>query len=504
LASRPNRVDAGPLGQRRWLALAFIALAQLMIALDATVLNIALPSAQRALGFADADRQWLISAYTLAFGGLVLLGGRIADSPKVGRVRAFVIGAVGFALASALSGAATSLIMLAGARALQGAFAALLAPTALSLLALTFVEPRERIRAFGVYGAIAASGGAIGLLLGGLLTQYLDWRWCLYVNVPIALVAAVGVDRLLARPRPTAGNAVGQPFDVLGLVLGSTGLVALVTGCGQAATHGWAAPAVLALLATSLVAFAWFVHHEARSAAPLLPVRVVRERPRGGAYLSALLAIAGMFGAFLLLTYELQVVMGLVPFEAGLAFLPMSASTLVVATLVMPRLLPRVPPARLMVGGFLVAAVGMALLSQLHTDSSYSAGILPAEVLLGLGIACVMVPASSLATSGVDGRDAGIASAALNSAQQIGAALGTAVMNTVAASMTAAYLVGATSVARVDALVHGYAAAGMVGALVLVAGALVAAVLVEDRAASGRSAATGHGVPSTTRSRSAT
>src|SRR5262249_9559184 len=220
------------------------------------------------------------------------------------------------ALASALSGAATSLITLAGARALQGAFAALLAPTALSLLALTFVEPRERIRAFGVYGAIAASGGAIGLLLGGLLTQYLDWRWCLYVNGPIALVAAAGVDRLIARPRPTAGTAAGQPFDVLGLVLGSTGLVALVTGCGQAATQGWAAPGVLALLATSLVAFAWFVHHEARSAAPLLPLRVVRERPRGGAYLSALLAIAGMFGAFLLLTYELQVVMGLVPFEA--------------------------------------------------------------------------------------------------------------------------------------------------------------------------------------------
>jgi EmrB/QacA subfamily drug resistance transporter len=472
--SAPPRAGA----QRRWLALAFIAVAQLMIALDATVLNIALPSAQRALGFADGDRQWLISAYTLAFGGLVLLGGRIADAPGLGRTRAFVIGAIGFAVASALSGASTSLAMLAAARALQGAFAALLAPTALSLLALTFTERRVRAQAFGVYGAIAASGGAIGLLLGGLLTQELDWRWCLYVNVPIAFLAALGVRRFVDLPRPTVVHAARQPFDVLGLVLSSIGLVALVSGFGQAATQGWLAPAVLALLATSLVAFAWFVHHEARSTAPLLPPRVVRERRRGGAYLSALLAIAGMFGAFLLLTYELQVVMGLVPFQAGLAFLPMSASTLVVATLVVPRLMPRVSPARLMVFGFLLAASGMALLTQLQPASSYVAVVLPAEALLGLGIAGVMVPASSLATAGVDARDAGIASATLNSAQQIGAASGTAVMNTVAASMTAAYLAETAAATHVDALVHGYAAAATFGALVLIVGAFSVALLI--------------------------
>jgi len=460
---------------RRWLALVFIALAQLMVALDATVVNIALPSAQAALRFSDGDRQWVVTAYTLTFGGLLLLGGRISDSVVVGRRRALLIGLLGFALASALSGTASSLSMLVATRALQGACAALLAPTALSLLATTFTEPRERARAFGIYGAIAASGGAIGLLLGGTLTQYLEWRWCLYVNVPIALIAAVGTASVLRQGSPSPAAAGGERFDVIGLVLGGGGLVALVYGCGQAATHGWTVAPVLAPLAAGIVAIGLFVVQEARTPAPVLPLRIVVHRIRGAAYFSASLAIAGMFGAFLFLTYELQVVLGFAPLQAGVAFLPMSASTLVSATLVAPHLLPRVPPMLLMVTGFVAAACGMAILTQLSSDSSYMTGILPAEVLLGLGISSIMVPVSMLATSDVAPREAGMASATLNSAQQIGASLGTAVLNTLAASVTAAYVSANAAAPRADALVHGYAAAAQLGALLLVVGAIVSA-----------------------------
>jgi EmrB/QacA subfamily drug resistance transporter len=445
-----------------------------MIALDATVVNIALPSAQATLRFSDPDRQWIVSAYTLAFGGLLLLGGRLADSMRVGRQRAFLIGLVGFAAASALSGAATNLELLVGARALQGAFAALLAPTALSLLAVMFSEPHERARAFGIYGAIAASGGAISLLLGGTLTQYLDWRWCLYINVPVALVAAFGGLAVLPDARRPGLQPSAARFDVLGLLLGSGGLVALVYGCGQAAAQGWSAPLVLALLGTGGFALFLFVVQEARYPAPLLPLRIVFDRARGGAFLAALVGISGMFGAFLFLTYELQVVLGFTPLQAGVAFLPMSASSFVAATQIAPRLLPRIPLRFVMVPGFLAAAAGMSILTQLQPGSSYLTGILPAEVLLGMGIACVMVPASSLATSRVDFRDAGIAAAVLNSAQQIGASLGTAVLNAVAASATLAYFAGDQAATRTDALVHGYAAAALWGALLLIAGACVA------------------------------
>jgi MFS family permease len=481
----------------RWLGLAVIATAQLMIALDATVVNIALPSAQASLGFEDADRQWVVTAYTLALGGLLLLGGRIADSVAVGRRRALMIGLVGFAAASALSGAAVSMGMLIGARALQGAFAALLAPTALSSLALMFSEPRERGRAFGIYGAIAASGGALGLLLGGLLTQYLSWRWCLYVNVPIALVAAACARTVLPETRrpPTQAGHVRwtggvhgrasarspgrQPtgterFDVLGLLLGSGGLVAVVLGCGQAARLGWSAPQVLVLFAVGAVALGMFVWQEARAEAPVLPLGIVLDRQRGAAYASALLAAAGMFGAFLFLTYTLQVGMGFTPLGAGLAFLPMTTSSVLAGTLLAPRLLPRVGPRVLIVTGFVLAASGMAVLTQLQAGSAYATAVLPAEILLGLGIASVMVPASQLATSRVDQRTAGIASATLNSAQQVGASLGTTVLNTLAATATAAYLASGGVASPADGLVHGYAAAALWGAVVLLVGAAVA------------------------------
>lgn len=455
-----------PLPQHRWFALAVIATAQLMIALDATVVNIALPSVQSALAFSDADRQWIITAYTLSFGGLLLLGGRMADSTLIGRRGALLIGLVGFAAASALSGAATSLPMLVASRALQGAFAALLAPTALSTLALIFTDRQERARAFGVYGAIAASGGAIGLLLGGLLTQYVDWRWCLYINVPIALCAAFAARALL--PDTRRAHSSESQFDLLGLLLGSTALITLVYAGAQISRVGWSSASLLAL--GSAVLFALFLRQESRAPAPLLPLGIVRDRQRGAAYLSALLAVAGMFGAFLFLTYELQSVLGFSPLEAGLAFLPMSLASLLAGTVVAPRLLPRVAPRLLIAPGFVLAALGMGVLTQLRPDSTYLTGVLPAEILLGLGVASVMMPASSLATSRVDQRVAGVASAVLNSAQQIGASLGTAILNSVAAAVTAAVI----ALPRAEAQVQGAAAAATVAAAFLLLGAAAA------------------------------
>ncbi|HEX2680381.1 MAG TPA: MFS transporter, partial [Candidatus Dormibacteraeota bacterium] len=368
---------------RRWAALAFIALAQLMIALDATIVSIALPSAQSALHASDADRQWVVTAYTLAFGGLLLVGGKIAD--QLGRKRAFLIGLAGFALASVAGGAAPSFGALIAARAAQGAFAALLAPTALSLLATSFTEPRERATAFAVYGSIAGSGAALGMLLGGALTQYFSWRWCLYVNLPIAVAAAMGGASVL--PSSIARRASG--YDLPGVLLVVGGLVALVYSTTQAK-----------FVVASAVLLALFVLRELRTAQPLLPPPVVLDRNRGGAYLAVGLAIAGMFGAYLFLTYYLQVVLRFTPLQAGLAFLPITVASQAGSWLIARRFLPRVSPRALMAPGALIAAAGLALLTQLHTGSGYLTLVLPAELLLGLGLSTAMVPAFSTATFG--------------------------------------------------------------------------------------------------------
>ena len=443
--------------RRRWTALAFIAIAQLMIALDATIVSIALPSAQASLGASDADRQWIVTAYALAFGGLLLLGGKLAD--YAGRKRAFLIGLAGFAVASAIGGAAPSFTVLVAARAMQGAFAALLAPTALSLLAVSFTEPRERATAFAVYGSIAGSGAAIGLLLGGALTEYLTWRWCLYVNVPIAVIAAAGGWLVL----PAGGRRAKGAFDLPGAALAAGGMVALV----------YSSTAGLGLLAVGCVLLAVFVLRESRTANPLLPLRILANRNRGGAYITVALAIAGMFGAFLFLTYYLQVVFRFTPLQAGLAFLPMTIASQAGSWLIASRLMPYLPPRALMAPGAAVAAAGMALLTQLHTDSAYLSLVLPAEVLLGLGISCVMVPAFSTATHGIDPREAGVASAAVNAAQQIGGSLGTAALNTIAISATAGY-----AGPRAAALVHGFSVATGWGTAILLISALAAALLI--------------------------
>ncbi|GAA0664122.1 MFS transporter [Streptomyces malaysiensis subsp. malaysiensis] len=461
---------------RRWLALVFIGLAQLMIVLDITVVNIALPSAQKDLGISDGDRQWVITAYTLAFGSLLLLGGRIAD--YTGRKRTFLIGLLGFAGASALGGAASGFEMLLSARALQGGFAALLAPATLSLLAVNFTEARERAKAFGIFGAIAAGGGAIGLVIGGLLTEYLDWRWCLYVNVPIAIVAAISWSVLPADTR-TEGRA---RFDIPGVLLAVGGLVAVVYGCSEAESKGWDSRLVTGLLILGAVLLVAFVLVERSVARPLLPPRVLADRTRGSAYLAVGLSVVGMFAMFLFLTYYMQLVKGYSALLTGVAFLPMTGAVLIGAGGVASRLIPKVPP-RLLVGpGLLIAAAGVALLVPLDVDSSYAVGLLLPELLVGFGMGLVMAPAMNYATHGVEEGDAGIASATVNTAQQIGGSIGTAMLNTIATSVTSDYMASharqMTPRTAKAGLVEGFSQAFVVSSLILVGAAVVVALLM--------------------------
>ena len=465
--------------ERRWLALSIIAVAQLMVALDATIVSIALPWAQRALGASDAERQWVITAYTLAFGGLLLTGGRVADT--LGRKRTFVIGLAGFALASAIGGSAGTFPVLLAARAAQGAFAALLAPTALSLLAVTFTEPRERARAFALYGAIAGSGAAIGLLLGGVLTQYLNWRWCLYVNIPIAIGAALAGWRVLSG----AGGTPSRRFDIPGVILGTGALASLVYACSRAVTDGWQSATVIGLVLTSVVLLGAFVVREARTSAPLLPLGIVLDRNRGGAYLTVALTIAAMFGAFLFLTYYLQVVLRYSPVQAGLAFLPLSLASQAGSWGIASVLMPRVPARAIMAPGAVVAAAGMLVLSQIGVNSGFVSHVLPAEILIGIGVACVMAPAFNVGTCGVDPRQAGVAAATVNAASQVGASVGTAMLNTFATTATAAYLAARHPSAELgrQALVDGYSSATVwAAAILLLAGAVSSMLITAGRA----------------------
>ncbi|WP_413253878.1 MFS transporter [Streptomyces canus] len=463
---------------RRWWGLVVIALAQLMVVLDATIVNIALPSAQQDLGMSDANRQWVITAYTLAFGGLLLLGGRIAD--LVGRKRTFVIGLVGFAAASALGGAATGSGMLFAARALQGVFAALLAPSALSLLTTTFTDPKERGKAFGIYGALAGSGSAIGFIVGGLLTEYLDWRWCLYVNVPIAVAAVFGALALL-HDRP--GHA-GARLDVPGVLLGCGGLVAIVYGFSEAQPRGWSDVLVLTLIAGGVVLLAAFVWWQSRAPMPLLPLHIVKDRNRAGCFLTMGLAVIGMFGLFLFMTYYLQVVLAYSPVRTGLAFLPMTAAIIVGSTQISARLMNRVPPRMLMAPGMVLAAGGMLILTQMTVHSSYATEILPALLLMGLGMGLTFMPVFSTATAGVAPHDSGVTSATINTSQQVGGSIGTALLNTIATTSSTAYvtahLTDPSQKARIvsEGVVHGYTVAIWWAVGIMLLAGLIAALMV--------------------------
>ena len=458
---------------RRWWSLAVIAMAQLMIVLDASVVIVALPSAQRALHISIANRQWVVSAYTLAFGSLLLLGGRIAD--YLGRRRMFIVGLIGFGLSSALGGLAQNAAMLFGARALQGAFGAIMAPAALSLLTTTFTEVQERARAFGVYGAIAGGGAAIGLVLGGTLTQLASWRWTLLINVPIALVTAVAATRFVRESRGPARAS----YDIPGAATVTAGLFFLVYGFTTAGTHGWGAPLTLGLLAAAVAALAAFVVVELRTPHPLLPLRVVLDRNRGGAFLASLLVGSALLGTFLFLTYFLQETLGYSALKTGFAFLPFSGGIILGAGLA-SRLLPRLGPRALMVVGLLLATGGLFWFTALTVGSSYAAHVLPPEVLVSLGMGLAFVPMSSTALVGVDQGHAGVASALVNATQQVGGSLGTALLNTVAASAAATYLTSHlhAKLGLQRAAVHGYTTAFTVSAFLLAAAAVVAFALI--------------------------
>jgi EmrB/QacA subfamily drug resistance transporter len=464
---------------RRWLALAVIAIAQLMVVLDATIVNIAMPSAQQDLHISNADRQWIVTAYTLAFGGLLLLGGRIAD--YVGRKRVFLIGLIGFAGASALGGVATNAGTLFAARGLQGVFGALLAPAALSLITVTFTDIKDRAKAFGVFGAVSGVGAAIGLIMGGFLTEYTSWRWCLLVNIPIALIAFA-----LALPIVKESRAHGNTrYDVPGAVLATGGLLALVYGFTKAATDGWSAGNTLTYFAIAAVLLVGFVVVEARSANPLLPLRVVLHRNRGGAFLVSVLLGAGMLGMFLFMTYYLQGTLHYSPLRSGVAYLPFSGA-LIVTAIVASGLLPRVGPRAMMTVGGILATAAMVWLTQLRIDSSYPAFILPVFVIMAVGMALVFVPLGNTSLTGVSDHDAGVASAMVNTTQQVGASLGVALLNTVFTTATASYIETNGPAAAPLGAVYGYNVAFTVSAVLFAASTLAAfAMIRSDRRTSG-------------------
>ncbi|MGW1405552.1 MFS transporter [Streptomyces sp. NPDC002403] len=451
---------------RRWWALCVLGLAQLMILLDSTIVNVALPSLQTELDMSDGDRPWVVTAYTVAFGGLLLLAGRLAD--HLGRKRVFTAGLLGFAAASAAAGAAATAQALFAARAVQGAFAALLAASALALVATTFTDPGERRRAIAVFGALGGAGASLGVVLGGVLTQWLGWRWCLLVNVPIALAALLGTAWM---PPDHAQRLTGH-IDIGGAVLGCGGLTAMVYGCSRAEANGWQAPSVLGTLIGGAVLLTAFAYWQTRAAAPLLPPRLMRDRRRVASLVAGGALMTGQLSVSLFLTYYLQTVLDWSALASGLGFLPISLVTTATATQLGTRLLPRLGPRVMMTAGLCISAAGLLQLALLTPDSSYAANVVPALVTFSVGMGGSFLAIMTGATSDVPAQDAGIASASVNSAQQVGGSIGSAVFNTVAASAAAAFHGSARA-----ATLHGFTTAVRCPLIVLLLAAVATATL---------------------------
>jgi EmrB/QacA subfamily drug resistance transporter len=462
---------------RRWLVLVVVAVAQLMVVLDSTIVNIALPSAQRALGFSNNDRQWVVTAYSLAFGSLLLVGGRLGD--MYSRKRVFIAGLTGFAVCSAIGGAAVSFEMLVTARALQGAFGAILAPSALGTLVSTFQDPRERGRAFGVFGSVAAGGGGVGLILGGLLTQYLSWRYTLYVNLLFAAIAVAGALAYMHTSPP----GIRPRMDWPGAVLAGAGLFLIVFGFSRAETAGWTGALTLGSLVLGLVLLAAFTAAERRSSHPLLPLRVILDRARGGSYIAVFLSGIAIFAVFLFLTYYLQEVKAYSPVTSGLAFLPLIGCILLSSNVSSIVILPRLGPRALITTGMVFGAGGMAYLTQLTVTSSYAGLVLPALLIMGLGFGMIFSPAINTATAGVQRQDSGVASALVNTMQQVGGSIGVSALSTIVATATASYLAahhtGPLATAVADT--HGYTVAFAVAAGIFGLGVIIAIVLLPSR-----------------------
>ena len=468
--------QANPHHDRRWLILGVLAIAQLMVVLDATIVNIALPSAQKALHFSDDSRQWIVTAYALAFGSLLLLGGRLSD--LFGRKWMFIVGLAGFAGASAVGGAAPNFEVLVGARAVQGVFGAMLTPAAMSLMSVTFTEPVERRKAFGVYSAIAGGGGAVGLLLGGLLTEYASWRACLYVNLGFAIPAALAALALLHHQVAEVKTRIDWP----GVLTASLGVFALVYGFSSAETDGWGAGITLGSLAAAVVLLASFVAIERRVSSPLLPMRVVADRTRCAADHAVAMVCAGMFGVFLYLTYYLQNTLGFSPVQAGVGFLPMTALLRVGVGRSSTRLMPRFGPRPVLTAGMLLSATGMVMLTGVKVDSTYAAAVLPGLLVVGLGIGLAMSTVMINATARVPAGDAGVASAMVNTGQQIGGSVGTALLSTLASSAATSYVSShpKTPDLLAQAAVHSYTTAFWVSAAIFAAGAVVCGTLMRS------------------------
>jgi EmrB/QacA subfamily drug resistance transporter len=468
---------AAPTEPNRWAVLALLGTAQLMVVLDATIVNIALPSAQQSLHFSTDNRQWVVTAYALAFGSLLLFGGKLGD--LFGRKWTFIAGLIGFSVASAVGGLSQSFGMLVTARAFQGIFGALLAPSALSLLTVTFAGSPDRPKAFGIFGAIAGGGASVGLLLGGALTQALSWRWCLYVNLVIAIPTALLAFRLLVnqadpeRPR----------IDFAGVLTASGGLFALVYGFSNAETTSWSDSVTIVALAAAVVLLVSFVLLEQRVANPLLPLHIVWNRARGGAYASIVLAGSGIFGVFLFLTYFMQDNLGLSPLTTGVAFLPMTALIVITSTTAQTKLVPRLGAKPLIVTGMTLGLIAMLLLTRLTPGSSYAGNVLPSLMILGVGMGTIFAPAFGTATLNVDRHEAGVASAMVNTSQQVGGSIGTSLLSTLFASSAASYLGshGRGSGAQTAAMVHGYTTAFWWSAGIFALGLLIAVTVFPAR-----------------------
>ncbi|MER8225768.1 MFS transporter [Streptomyces sp. NPDC094143] len=470
---------------RRWAALTFLSLAQLMLVLDTTVVNVAAPAVQSAFGISDSDRHWIITTFGLGFGGLLLLGGKLAD--MCGRRRVLMTGLIGFSLASVLSGAAVSTPMLMVARTLQGIFAALLSPAALSLVAALFPTPAARAKAFGIYGAVGAVGGGAGLVLGGVLTQFVSWRLIFLIS---PLIGAVAVTGILITVRAPEHPRNGARLDLAGAGLAAAALVAFVLGLTSAARDGLASGTAIALFTASVALLAAFGLVESKVRNPMVPIRLVAHRSRSGVFVSMGLGVSGQFGLLLALSYYLQAVKGYTPLQTGLAYLPMMAGMVVGSYRLGPVLMRRSRPRLIMGCGFLLAAGGLLLLAQVQPTSPYTTVLLPGLALLGIGMGTAYTAAISTATHQVSADDSGVVSAMVNTAQQVGAALGTAVLNVLAASATAAYARShaatggpAEGALDVQAVAHGCATAALWASGVLSLAALAAFVLIDARPA---------------------
>ena len=463
-----------------WWILGVLATAQLMVVLDATIVNIALPTAQKDLGIPTDDRQWVVTAYSLAFGGLLIIGGRIGD--RVGRRRTFLIGVVGFAAASALGGLAPTYEVLIAARAIQGAFGALMAPAALSLLTITFEGSPARPKAFGIWGATSGAGGAIGLLLGGFLTEYLTWRWCLLVNLVFAVIAFVGAAALLPKTLPDPKVKVGP----LSAVLIAGGLFCIVYGLSHAETDGWSDPATIALLIGGVVLVAAFLVLQGKIANPMLPLRVLADRVRGGALVAVLFTGSGIFGVFLFLTYFLQDTLSYTAMETGLAFLPMVVILALTSSLTGSQLLPRFGPRNLVVLGMVVGALALVLMTRFNDGTAYFPDVVGPLLIAGIGCGLIFASALGTATLGLYDQDAGVGSSLVSTSQQVGGSIGVALLSTMSASAGARHLTELmedlklprpTPQVAAEATLAGYHAAFWWSAGIFVVGAVICAFL---------------------------